>query len=142
MNYLRLLKHSYVTNRDGSSNCGVVSKLEFLSAQVFGFTTYHSEMSELFATKALAVSAAISSQTTFEFVNNPDNHLWFLMMCNLPFFSQRIEWGSSIRGAWWRHDPLELESGGLWEGRKQLLTIKFTEDEWLDFISALIDFST
>ena len=58
---------------------------------------------------------------------------------NTPFFIGKIEWGSSIRGAWWIYGAKEIQSSGLWEGDDQLSKIVFeSEKDWKMFISAVI----
>jgi hypothetical protein len=118
------------------------SALEFLSEHIFDFTTYDSAMSELFACKALEVASAISDRTTFEYIKDGERHQWFLIMCNMPFFYPKLEWGTSIRGAWWdSRNPVEISSCGLWIGDEQVLTLTLNAEEWNDFIKAMIEFA-
>jgi hypothetical protein len=138
MNYQHLLEHSFAVERK-SPFCPPKSRLEFLSEHIFDFSTYHSGMSTLFARKAVEVCAAITHRTTFDFIEDDDSHQWFLLMCNMPFFATRIDWGSSIRGAWWS-TPGKLSSCGLWDEDKQLLDLPFSDDEWKDFMVAIIEF--
>ena len=76
-----------------------ISRLAYLSEYIFKFTTYETTYSELFAKKALEVCAAINDRKTFDYINNPEGHLWFLLMCNMPFFRSKLDWGTSIRAA-------------------------------------------
>lgn len=145
MDYGELLEHSF-NSELAISECPPQSRLEYLSDHIFNFTTYDSEMSEIFATKAVEVCIAINDSKTFEYIKEPENYKWFLLMCNMPFFEPRLEWGTSIRGAWWgaRHDrPIELDSCGLWNGEEQIVeTLKFGYDEWRKFIAAMIEFAS
>ena len=118
-----------------------MSRFEFLSDYIFDFTTYDAEVSEFFARKALEVCASISDERTYYYIKDADNYRWFLLMVNMPFFSGRLDWGTSIRGAWWSHDDQTLESTGIWRGDEQLSSVKFTRAEWLSFIAALREFS-
>lgn len=113
--------------------CGESSRLVFLSDEIFGFTTYDNEMSALFAAKALEVCAAIADRANFEYIKDPDNYRWYLLMCNMPFFAKRLEWGTSIRGAWWRFEQSEFRLG--------LVTLKVWHDDWPQFIAALREFA-
>ena len=133
------LEHSF--NMAGQIADERGSRLEFLADHVFDFTTYDSAMSELFAAKALDVCVAISNGTTLDYIKAEDNYRWFLLMVNMPFFAGRLEWGTSIRGAWWDYGPQKLESCGLWRGEEQTLTVEFTRDEWLAFIAAVVAFA-
>lgn len=138
MDYKALLSHSYKMELD--DECAPRCRLEYLSRSIFEFVTYDQSMDELFARKAVEVCAAITSRTTFEYIQDEKNYEWYLIMCNLPFFSTRIEWGSSIRGAWWV--STYLSSCGLWMGDDQIIgEIPFTIQEWEEFIRAIIEFS-
>ena len=136
MDYLKLLEHSYAMA--AGDECPPDSRLEFLGEQIFGFTTYDGEMSAMFAGKAIEVCDAINKGATFDFIKDPERYRWFLLMCNMPFFAGRLNWGTSIRGAWW--DTNKLESCGLYEGEEQLLELHFTREEWAEFAKALVVF--
>ena len=122
------------------------ARLEFLSDHIFNFTTYDGELAELFAIRALEVCSAISSKKTFEYIKDQEQYRWYLAMVNMPFFADRLEWGTSIRGAWWGWYPrktTEYSSCGLWQDDEQLHeTIEFTEPQWIEFIAAILEFAT
>jgi hypothetical protein len=138
MDYLKLLTESYES--DGFC-VKPTSRLEYLSDYIFDFTTYEDEAAELFARRAIEVAAAISNGTTFEYIKRHEDRIWFLLMCNMPFFYPRLEWGTSIRGAWWKHENHTLESCGLFDGDTQLERLTFTRDEWREFIWAVGEFA-
>jgi hypothetical protein len=138
MDYMKLLEHSY-TKATELDECRPDNRLEYLGDQVFDFTTYDGEMSALFAEKAIEVCDAINKRETLEYIKEPESYKWFLLMCNMPFFAQRLEWGTSIRGAWWR--AAKLESCGLWQGDEQVLSLDFTREQWAEFAKALVDFA-
>lgn len=138
MGYLELLNNSYKTTRE-FDECP--TRLEYLSDYIFDFTTYDAEISELFAKKAIEVCEAINNRATFEYIKDLENYKWFLIMCNMPFFIKRLDWGTSIRGAWWEKD-IEINSCGLWLGDEQITeSIKFTTKDWELFISAIVEFA-
>ncbi len=146
MDYLELLENSFQQERGHTSlRCRPKTRLAFLSDSIFCFTTYDSEKDELFGRKAVEVCTAINEGKTFDFIKDAENYTWFLVMCNMPFFSDRIEWGTSIRGAWWagrQGKQIELDSCGLWMGDDQLIdTLKFSREEWEKFIAAVVEFS-
>lgn len=132
------LEHSYNVER---KDLPELSRLEFLADYIFGFTTYAKSYSELFTAKALEVCAAISAQHNFKYIENDENHQWYLLMVNMPFFENKLNWGTSIRGAWWDHQEFQLVTCGLWDGDTQVIDPTFTYDEWLVFIDELIAFS-
>lgn len=144
MDYLKLLEHSYEieSTRGG---CPPETRLAFLSESIFDFTTYDGEKDEFFGRRAVEVCTAINDGKTFDFIKDSDNYTWYLAMCNMPFFAERLEWGMSIRGAWWAGrmgKQIELDSCGLWMGDEQLTdTMEFSDDEWKRFIAAVIEFA-
>lgn len=117
-NYLELLAHSYEIEKKLGS-CPPESRLEYLGESIFDFTTYDGEMSVLFASKALDICNTITSRTTFGYIKDEENYKWYLLMCNMSFFSPKLEWGTSIRGAWW-NNKIVFQTYGLWEGEEQI----------------------
>lgn len=132
--FLAVLVHSYENQID--YGCPAESRLEFLADHIFDFTTYDSAAGAFFGRKAVEVCAAISDRRTFEYIKNPDDYLWYLALCNMPFFSARINWGGSIRGAWWDEIP-PLDTCALMEDHEQMLLIEFAGDEWAHFVEAI-----
>jgi hypothetical protein len=142
-NYRRMLEEGHAES-DAFTEQGRTSRLEYLGEHIFNFTTYESEYSELIAKKALEVCTAISKGETFEYIKEPEGRLWYLLMVNMPFFSDKLEWGTSVRGAWWAEPPhkkIEFSSCGLFLDGKQLYeTMEFTRDQWCEFIAAVVAF--
>lgn len=140
MNYSELLKYSYAVER-ARSECPPESPLEYLGESIFDFTTYDGKMSELFAAQAIEVCDAISAGATFDYIKNAHNYRWYLLMVNMPFFVPKIEWGGSVRGAWWQHD-IRFSSCGLWCGDDQISDeLRFTQEAWKGFMEAVSNFS-
>lgn len=141
--YLKILEHSF-DDEVLCSECPPESRLSFVGDHIFDFTTYDDVMSAMFAAEAIKVALAISADETHEYIKDPSNYSWYLLMCNMPFFSEKIEWGTSIRGAWWDHDPTEklfVESYVLYVEGKQLGRVSFTKEHWKLFIAALDTFT-
>lgn len=141
MNHLELLKRSLQIEQKHDETD--MSAFEYLSKNVFGFTTYHSEMEELFAKRALEVCMVISTGQTFQYQDDKGNYTWYLLMCNMPFFITRIDWGTSIRAAFWDNNAdFEINSCGLYnENSDQITSLKFQRDDWDDFVKAMCDFT-
>ena len=138
MDYIKMLRDGFLSEKEFRPD--VESRLEYLSDEIFNFTTYDSEMSELFASKAIEVCKAINERTTFEYIKDPENYKWYLLMCNMPFFANRTEWGTSIRGARWHGSS--YSSCGLFNGNEQFTDeINFEADEWQNFVNAIIEFA-
>ena len=90
MNYKEILKHSFEVEK-AEVECLPTSRLEYLANYIFDFMTYDEEMDRLFAEKAVEVCAAINDGKTFEYIKDPENYRWLLLMCNMPFFINRLE---------------------------------------------------
>ena len=143
--YRRMLEEGHAET-DAFQRQGKTSRLEYLSDHIFDFTTYDGEMSELFARRALEVCAAISNSTTFDYIKDAEQYRWYLVMCNMPFFADKIEWGTSVRGAWWGeppHEKIKFDSCGLWlDGRQLYEPMEFSRDQWREFIAAVLAFGS
>lgn len=141
MDYLKLLEYSYAVEKE-IRECPPNTNAEFLANSIFDFTTYDSRMDDLFGRKAVEVCAAINDRKTFDYQRTPEGYLWYLIMCNMPFFAGKLEWGTSIRGAWWGgNETFELSSYGLWENYEQILPLKFNKEQWKDFVNAMVIFA-
>lgn len=137
MDYLEMLNRSYSEEGEGQG------RFEFLADAVFGFTTYENEVSALMAEKCLEVCRAVTDRKTFEYIRDADNNQWYLIMVNMPFLKDRLEWGTSIRGAWWDlygDDKFTIKSCLLFQDDDQLLEISFNEKEWTEFVNAMSEF--
>ena len=144
MDYLKLLENSYKQNKKFRGD-EELDPLEFLAEDIFKFTTYESVVSSLMAKKCLEVCKAISEKMTFKYIESEEGQKWYLIMVNMPFFNEKLEWGTSIRGAWWKlcgDQKFKVESYGLYVEREQLLEILFNQDEWPKFIDAMVEFAS
>jgi hypothetical protein len=135
--YTELLEQSYEIQK---KYLGVESKSEFLGDYIFNFYG----TSDFLVRKAVGVCAAITNHSTFEYIGkSEEDHLWYISMVNMPFFKDKIEWGTSIRGAWWTHsgDVFRLENIGLWSAdEEQILYLELNRAEWEEFMNALVEF--
>lgn len=139
MNYLKLLVDSYEASC--LMGCPPKSRIEFIAGRIFDFTTYDSEMDALLGKKAMEVFRAISEHETIKYIADKDQYSWYIIMCNMPFFAQRINWGTSIRGSWWDETQPPIESCWLFMNGKRIASLTFNEDEWKAFAAAVIEFA-
>ena len=134
--FLRLLEQGLVSESES------YEPLEFLSDLIFDFTTYDSGVASTFATKAVEVCRAITEGTTWELIKrSDDDYLWYIALCNMSFFSKHIEWGTSIRGAWWEHGYHTTNPSGLWDDNGQVTNLVLHRDEWIAYIRAICEFA-
>lgn len=76
------------------------TKFEWAASEIFDLTTYDGELDELFVKKILEVLHAILERTTFEYIKDRDNYITYILVCQMLEQFHWIEWGTSIRGAW------------------------------------------
>ena len=143
--HLRMLEEGFAAWRDVNPEGTPENRVAYLGDYIFDFTTYDDEKSEEFGIKALEVCRAISDRKTFEYIADPANYRWFLLMVNMPFFSRRLNWGTSVRGAWWdtsTPNETELDTTGLWlDGNQLTAPLKFSTEQWQEFIAAMLAFA-
>lgn len=124
MKYTQLIEDEYLYyTRDID-----MSKLEFISDYIFDITTYDTEMSEKISSIMIEVLECILNKKTFEYIEDNEKYYNYLMMVNIPFLKQKIEWGTSVRGAWF-NVVKEIE----------ICYIIIKKNEFEDFIKELIE---
>lgn len=114
------------------------TRLDFLAEAIFGFDTYDEEMDRVFARRAVETCYVITTGTTFEYIKNESDHMWFLIMCHMPFFKDRLSWGSSIRGAFWDFGHLKYTHVPLLDEGTE--PAHLNKNEWVEFMYALFRF--
>jgi hypothetical protein len=78
-----------------------ITKSKYLGDSIFDFVTYDDNMTNLFVNKMIQVLESILEQKTYDYINeSEDNYLNYLTMVNMPFLAEKIDWSTSIRGAW------------------------------------------
>jgi hypothetical protein len=143
--YRRMLEEGFATWREVNPGGTPENRVAFLSDYVFDFATYDDEKAEEFGAKALEICRAISDRKTFEYIEDPLNYRWFLLMVNMPFFARRLNWGTSVRGAWWdtgSPDDTALHTTALWlDGEQITEPLRFSGEQWQEFVSAMLAFA-
>lgn len=140
--YLEFLKNNIKQNNFNLNS--EMTPFEYLSEKIFDFTTYEQEASEFLAKKALDVCVAITKKETFNYIKDKDNRIWYLTMVNMPFFKDKLEWGTSIRGAWWNNynSKFTITNFGFYINEKQTVNfIEFDKNQWNNFIEAMVLFT-
>lgn len=131
-NYKEMIDKSY--NEIISNTCNPQTKLEFLGNYIFDFVTYDSNLDEYFAKKMIEVLDVILNRATFQYIDlSHDNYLNFITMCNMQFLSDKIEYGTSIRGSWF--DDIGM-------GSYTIHDIDVPKTDFKLFIKGLIEFSS
>lgn len=81
-----------------------VSKYEWAACRVFDLVTYDSSLDEMFVKDIIEVCKAILEERTYEYIRDPDNYIKYILVCQILDKFHWIEWGTSIRGAWFEVD--------------------------------------
>jgi len=113
-NYKKMIQTAYEAVND--SRRGGIDKMEYLGSYVFDLNTGDfGEGSALeYLTKIIIeASDAILNLKTFEYIKDENNYLKYHTAVNLPFLSEIIEYGRSIRGAWFdnHYDEVSMDCG-------------------------------
>jgi hypothetical protein len=77
-------------------------KAAWVSSSIFGIATYDDNLDVEFGEAILDVMRAINDGRTFEYIveNNGANYRKYILVCNWLEKRKMINWGTSIRGAW------------------------------------------
>ena len=106
--YIELLDKHF--KEEQHLECAPETKMEYLGSSIFDFNTYDSEIDILFAEKMVEVLKVILNKNTFEYIKDREQYLNYLTMVNMPFLTDKLDWGGSIRGAWfdnWKEYEIE-----------------------------------
>lgn len=87
------------------------SKYEWAASHVFELFTYDGMLDERFVKAIIEVSKAILDGRTYEYIEDERNYVKYILVCQLLDMKGWINWGTSIRGAWFdvgrtRHDHI------------------------------------
>ena len=128
-----------------------MSKYEWAANHVFDLTTYDGDLDELFVKCIVDILKVIRDRSNFEYIKDEDNYIGFIIVCQLLDKFHWIDWGTSIRGAWFdsyhpRHEVrpiLEEMEWSQWDDEKKefiehkIHGVIFTEDNIKDLIEFL-----
>ena len=97
MNVKELLKAHY----DFYADCyDDASKYKWAASNVFDLTTYDGDLDERFVKAIIEVCKVIFEKSNFNYIEGDGNYVKYILVCQLLDKFQWIEWGTSIRGAW------------------------------------------
>lgn len=127
--FTKLIESNYKEQQEHGC-CAVESKMAYAGVYLFDFTTYDEDADVLFAKNMIEVLKCILDKTTFEYQKDEKQYINYLTMVNMPFLTDKLEWGGSIRGAWFDNWQ-EYEVDG----------IKIEKQELEIFIADLIEWA-
>lgn len=79
------------------------NKYEWAASYIFDLTTYDGELDEKFVKDILEVCKVIADRSNYEYIANNDNYIKYILVCQLLDRFKWINWGTSIRGAWFEN---------------------------------------
>lgn len=75
---------------------------EWAADHVFNLTTYDGALDKLFVRTILDICKVIINKQTYEFIRDENMYVVYIVVCQLLNKKGWIEWGTSIRGAWFK----------------------------------------
>ena len=110
-------------------------KYQWLVEEVFNLDTYDYGLSEKYAKAILEVMKVIRDRKNFEYIVDEEKYSQFILVCNLLKQYNYIDWGTSIRGAWFDYTSKEPFIATTYK------CIKCDDNTWKYFDSESITFS-
>ena len=108
--WLQLFKKKQEMTADLSDKANTSAEVVSRS---FDLTTYDSAVDAVFAETIVQVLEAIRDKNTFEYIEKTEQYFKYLVVVNLPMIHKILNWGGSIRGAWFDlGDRYGLDSRG------------------------------
>lgn len=108
---------------------------EWAASYIFGLSTYDGELDEHFVKIIIDVCKTIDSRNTFKMIEQSDvYYIAYIIVCQLLKHKNWIDWGTSIRGAWFDYGNRDAEP--IYDGGGILPDVPFTKDNF----ATLIDF--
>ena len=128
------------------------SKYEWASFYVFDLSTYDGELDKLFVDAILEVCSVIFNGKNYDYIVDKENYIKYILVCQILDKFHWIEWGTSIRGAWFdgyypgsKTRPILEEDGwsepgdsGEWE-EHVLAEVPFSEENLRYLIEYLVE---
>tara|TARA_Y100000310_G_C20699475_1_gene828376 strand:- start:5042 stop:5539 length:498 start_codon:yes stop_codon:yes gene_type:complete len=106
------------------------SRYHYIGDYIFEFTTYDSNITKILALEMCEVLEAVLKKDTLNYIaQSEDHYLKYMIMVNMPFLENKLNWGTSIRGAWF-DNYLEYNVA-------DIITVK--KGELSNFIEQLLD---
>lgn len=113
-----------------------VSKYTWAACNVFDLTTYDGKLDELFVKKIIEVCKVILNDKNYEYIEDENNYITYVLVCQLLVNFNWVDWGVSIRGAWFQESNLRPILTYWWNDMDGYETVDFTVDN----LKTLIEF--
>ena len=127
---LQKLYEEYQSIRDGEATV-----YEWAASWIFDLATYDGDLDELFVKEIVRVSEVIINDENFDFIKQQENYIKYILVCQLLYRFDWIEWGTSIRGAWINYSAKRC----IYKDYDDELTIPFTAENYKELIEFIKD---
>jgi hypothetical protein len=115
-----------------------ITKYSYIASIIFNITSYDSELDEFYVKKLLEFFEIIESNEILS--DSLEDYKIYVLLANLPTIASILNWGTSIRSAFFT-DPVVINTYGIFQEGKQInLNIKFSAENWIIFIEAIKGF--
>ena len=75
-------------------------KYEWAANYIFELITYDAALDEKFVKDIIEVCKVIIDKRNYDYIKDDNNYIKYILVCQLLDRFQWINWGTSIRGAW------------------------------------------
>lgn len=83
---------------------GGYTKYEWAASNIFDLTTYDGSLDEKFVKAIIEVCKVILDGDNFEYMMDERNYVKYILVCQVLDRFHWIDWGTSIRGAWFERE--------------------------------------
>lgn len=101
------------------------------ASNIFDLTTYDDELDELFVKVIVGASKVILTRQSYGFIKDESMYVAYILVCNLFEHKKWINWGTSIRGAWFED---RADSEYIFYGCGYLEDVPFTKENLISLI--------
>lgn len=122
-----------------------LDKYEWAARDVFDLFTCDGGLDKTFVKTILDVCRVILEQNNYEYISNEESYIKYILVCQLLRRFGWINWGTSIRGAWFENmrymntRPKDIIEALTWcesDGEHRIAHVEFTPDN----LRALLEF--
>ena len=106
---------------------------EWAADRIFDLTTYDGSLDKLFVRTILGICGVILNRQTYAFIKDDNMYVVYIVVCQLLKKKSWINWGTSIRGAWFENGR---DAKPIYESYDGSVSVPFTEKNLI----ALIEF--
>lgn len=109
MTTLEIYKAQY--EEECTRRIGGYTKYEWAAMNIFDLCTYDGSLDEKFVKAIIEVCNVILEDRNFEYIKDEKNYIKYILVCQIFEQFRWIDWGTSIRGAWFQRENFKRFGG-------------------------------